>query len=104
MHFDPEEEEMKKKIDSKDEEEQKEIDSLVEENKKKSAFKKLLPYNRPFSLVIIGCIFSAINGLPNPLTGLILSKLFAVFPIPFEYLAMLPAAKKNNLTGKEYFE
>jgi len=78
---------MKKKIDSKDEEEQKVIDKEVEEKKAISNFKKILPFNRPFALVIIGCMFSAINGVPNPLTGLILSKLFAVFPVPFALLA-----------------
>ena len=62
-------------------------------------FKKILPYNRPFSLVIIGCFFSAINGVPNPLTGFILSKLFAVFPVPFERLAGI-----SDLSGKEYFK
>ena len=89
---------MKKKIDSKEEEEQKVIDKEVEEKKAMSNFKKILPFNRPFALVIIGCMFSAINGVPNPLTGLILSKLFAVFPVPFTYLA------KPDMSGKEFFK
>jgi hypothetical protein len=89
---------MKKKIDSKDEEEQKVVDKEVEEKKAISNFKKILPFNRPFTLVIIGCLFSAINGLPNPLTGLILSKLFAVFPVPFAYLATA------DMSGKEFFK
>jgi len=89
---------MKKKIDSKDEEEQKVIDKEVEEKKAISNFKKILPFNRPFALVIIGCMFSAINGVPNPLTGLILSKLFAVFPVPFALLAT------PEMIGKEFFK
>jgi len=89
---------MKKKIDSKDEEEQKVIDKEVEEKKAISNFKKILPFNRPFALVIIGCMFSAINGVPNPLTGLILSKLFAVFPVPFALLAT------PEMSGKEFFK
>jgi len=43
-------------------------------------------------------MFSAINGVPNPLTGLILSKLFAVFPVPFALLAT------PEMSGKEFFK
>lgn len=71
----------------------------MEKLKEISNFKKILPYNRPRSLILLGFIFSAINGVPNPLTGLILSKLFGVFPLPFEVLGMI-----SGMDGKEYFK
>jgi len=99
VNIDPEEQEMKTKIDAKDKEEQEIIDKEVEEKKAIKNFNKLLPYNKPRILIIIGFIFSAINGVPNPLTGLILSKLFGIFPLPFEVLGVM-----SGMDGKEYFK
>ena len=62
-------------------------------------FNKILPYNKPRILIIVGFIFSAINGIPNPITGLFLSKLFGVFPLPFEVLGMI-----HKMDGREFFK
>ena len=66
--------------DKKEEEEYKLFLEQINEN----GFSRLLPYNNPKVLIVLGLVLSAINGATQPIFGIIFSKLLTVLmqPIP----------------------
>jgi len=63
-----------------DEEVKKEKEKLLEEIKKKGYFKRLLSYNKPYWMIVVGLISSAIQGMVMPIYGIIYVKiLFQMF-------------------------
>ena len=70
-------EEMKNKkeqADDIDADVQREKDRLFENIKKKGYFKRLLSYNKPYWLIGVGIISSAIQGMTMPVFGILLVK------------------------------
>ena len=54
---------MKDDVDKNDKTEQDIIENQVETNKKKSAFMKLMEYNKPYLFIFTGVLFSFCAGL-----------------------------------------
>lgn len=70
----------KAEADQIDKDLQEEKDKLLKEIEKKGYFKRLLRYNKPYWLIAVGLICSAIQGMTMPLFGLAYVKvLFAMF-------------------------
>lgn len=80
---------MKEKADKADALYKEELDKMIEENKKISGYKKLEPYNKPAYLIVIATIGAMINGLAQPILGVVFAKILTILSTPKEYLEFL---------------
>nr|AOQ25828.1 ABC transporter B family member 1 [Moneuplotes crassus] len=78
----------KEEADALDEDIKKEKDELIAQIKKKGYFKRLLEYNKPYWLIIVGLISSGIQGMTMPVFAVFYVKiLFAMFEEDLELIA-----------------
>jgi len=71
-------------VDKVDAEKKKELENLQEENAKATGFTKLLPYNKPKSLIYLALFASLIDGSIQPIFGLIFSKMIGFLSKPVD--------------------
>ena len=97
----PEEQEMLDQVNKADKEKNDKIKALAEKNAETSGFSKLLKWNDPKVLIVIGGILNAFNGFIQPVTGIFMSKLLSLMSLPAQYLV-----DKNDpsIKGMEYLE
>lgn len=79
--------EMKAKVDEVDKNYEEKLAEKAKAKEAEGNFGKLMPYNNPKILILIGCIGAACNGAIQPLTGIILSRLLSVMTMPEIVLA-----------------
>ena len=91
---------MLSKAKTKDEATETQLKELELENEKVSGFDKLMPFNKPAYLIVVGCIAALINGALMPICGIVLSKLLAYLTAQWEVLE----AMDSELTGRQYLE
>lgn len=60
---------MKEEADKKDEIKKENLDKILDESSKWGYFKRLVSYNKPFSLVLIAVLCSALQGCVYPVYG-----------------------------------
>lgn len=82
----PEEEEMLVEVNKIDKEKKDYAEAIAAEHAKKSGFVKLLRWNAPKILIVIGGILNAFNGFIQPASGIIMSKLLSLMSLPPSYL------------------
>ena len=93
-----------------DEEEEQRIKAITDELAKKSGFRKLLPYNNPKYLMILGVFFSVLDGIMMILTGWMMSHV--IFVMAFDEAKLEVLAKEDSSftatslsnIGSEYLE
>jgi ATP-binding cassette subfamily B (MDR/TAP) protein 1 len=79
----------KEQADQIDEESKNEKEELYKSIAKRGYFKRLMKYNRPYWLIAIGLVVSAIQGMTMPLFGFFYVKiLFAMFDDDIEQIGM----------------
>ena len=104
---DPEEAEMRKKIDEIDEKCEEKVKADMEELGKIGGFTKLLPFNNPKVLIFTGVFGSIFAGSSMPIIGVVFSKLLAYSTAPDIYLDFMAAEEFKEtgvlLSTKEFF-
>lgn len=68
---------------------------------KKSLFSKLLVYNKPAVLILVGIVGSIVVGSMQPVCGIILSELLTYMTAPFEYLKLLAIQDKFEFESRD---
>jgi len=86
---DPEEIEVRKAADEKDAEEVKALEELQKENDKTSPFMKLLPYNQPRYLIVVGIIGAIISGGLQPVLGIVFAYMVTYLTAPIEFMSFI---------------
>lgn len=86
VELSPEEKEKKELADTHDAEEEQKAKDLAEECKKTSGFSKLMKYNNPKILMVIGLLMTIPSGLANPVCGIAFAKILTLLSIPLQYL------------------
>lgn len=97
-----EEKDMKSKADLVDKGVDDRVEGEMQELNKKSGFKKLMIYNNPKYLIIVGSIFSINCGASMPILGVAMSKMLSYLTAPIEYLPMFDPAFTG--TGLEFLQ
>ena len=89
---DPVELEKKEKADENDAKVADEAKKLAEEYKKVGGFTKLMEYNKPKVLILIGVLMTIPSGLANPICGIAFAKIMTFLSIPIEFLKFIDPA------------
>ena len=89
------------KVNKFDKEEKEEIEEKAKKAAETSAFSKLLEWNKPKILIVIGALLNAFNGFIQPVSGIFMSKLLSLMSLPSEYLV---DKEDPSIKGKEYLE
>ena len=88
----PEEIEMKELADKQDAVIEAQQKKDVEEHAKIGGFTKLLEYNNPKILMVIGLFCTIPSGLANPICGIAFAKILTLLSLPIEFLLYIDPA------------
>lgn len=75
--------------------------ALAEEMKKIGGFTKLMKYNNPKILLVIGLFCTIPSGLSNPICGIAFAKILSLLSIPVEFLKFLDP---DGIGGFDYLK
>jgi hypothetical protein len=100
IEISPEEQKMKEDCDKVDAEKDTKVQALAEENKGND-FSKLMVYNNPKILLVIGLFTIIPSSLANPVCGIAFAKILTLLSLPVEFLIYIDPAKVG---GTEYMK
>jgi hypothetical protein len=85
----PEELERKEVADKYDAEIEEEAKKLAEKNLETGGFTKLMAYNNPKILIVIGLFCTIPSGLANPVCGIAFAKILTYLSLPIDFLYLI---------------
>lgn len=101
IEISPEELKMKEECDKVDAKKDAKVKAQAEKNEQVGEFSKLMVFNNPKILLVIGLIMIIPSSLANPVCGIAFAKILTLLSLPVEYLIYIDPAKVG---GTEYLK